>query len=290
MTEGTTPPAGHPLVAPPSDAFRFGRNWQRYLSEHFDPGREQIAAESLIELVGDLRGKSFLDVGCGSGLFSLCAHKAGAASVLSLDVDPDSVAATRSLHEQAGAPSNWRVMHRSILDADLLAELEPADVVYSWGVLHHTGAMYEAIGNAARLVAPGGLFAIAIYNRVVARWLDSDRWLQIKRTYNHVPRIAQRAMEAAYGAYWLLACLRNRENPVRVARDYRESRGMALWTDMLDWLGGYPYEFATVDEIVSYCEQRCGLRSLKTLPLTSRDTGNNQFVFIRLDSTEAPLP
>jgi SAM-dependent methyltransferase len=229
-------------VAPPPDAFRFGRNWRRYVSTYLDAGRERVAAESLRDLVGDLDQRSFLDVGCGSGLFSMCAYRAGAVDVVSIDVDPDAVTATRELETRAGAPTNWRILHQSILAPDILAELEPADVVYSWGVLHHTGDMYTAIRNAAALVKPGGRFAIAIYNRVTGRWLDSKRW-------------------------WQNEC--------------RQARGMALWTDLVDWLGGYPYEFATPEEIIDFCEGSCGLRSIKTLRVEPRDTGNNQFVFER---------
>ena len=263
----------------PPDTFRFGRNWQRYLSTYLDAGREGIAADSIRQLVGDLEGKTFLDVGCGSGLFSLCAHRAGAAGVVSFDVDPESVAATRVLHQRAGSPDSWRVLYGSILDSDFLQELNCADVVYSWGVLHHTGDMYTAIRNAASLVSPGGVFAIAIYNRMRGRWLDSRRWWHIKRAYSRASRPGQRAMELAYSTYWLLGQLRGRQNPFRVARDYRNSRGMALWTDMIDWLGGYPYEFASAQEIIDFCQQDCTMRCIKAIPVGEGDSGNNQFVF-----------
>jgi 2-polyprenyl-6-hydroxyphenyl methylase/3-demethylubiquinone-9 3-methyltransferase len=264
-----------------ADTFRFGRNWQRYVTNHLDGDRERIAADSLCDLVGELQGKSFVDIGCGSGLFSLCAHRAGAASIISMDVDPDAVAATRQLHAAAGAPETWRILHRSILDDQVIDELGSPDVVYSWGVLHHTGDMYKAIANAAAAVPAGGTFAIAIYNRVSEGWLNSRRWWTIKRAYNHTPRPLQAGMELAYAAYWLLACLRNRQNPVREAREYRSSRGMALRTDLVDWLGGYPYEYATAREIVDYCENSCGLRCKRVIPTPGDGTGNNQFVFER---------
>lgn len=271
----------HPQPQPAADAFGFGRNWQHYVGTYLDSDREQIAAESLRDLVGDLRGKTFLDIGCGSGLFSLCAHRAGATQVVSIDVDPDAVAATRELWSRAGGPDTWRVLHRSILDPQTAAELAPAQVVYSWGVLHHTGDMYTAIRNAADLVESGGLFAIAIYNRVSDGPFTSERWLRIKRAYNRAPRPAQLAMEAAYAVYWSLVTLRSGESPLHAAREYRRSRGMALRTDLVDWLGGYPYEFATAEEIVGFCERECGLHMLRTLPVPAGGTGNNQFVFQR---------
>jgi SAM-dependent methyltransferase len=264
-------------VDAPPDAFRFGRNWQRYVSRYLDSDREHVAAQSLHDLAGDLRGRTFIDVGCGSGLFSLCAYRAGARAVISLDVDPDSVATTCQLHTRSGSPVNWRVIRGSILNLALIETLEAADVVYSWGVLHHTGDMYTAIRNAGSLVKPGGQFVIAIYRRIDDRWLSSERWLRIKRAYNHAPRIVQLAMELTYAAYWLLGRLWRRQNPVRIAREYRKSRGMALWSDLVDWLGGYPYEYATVEEITDFCRASLGMTPLKIVPGDS----NNQFVFER---------
>src|SRR5215204_3882636 len=183
----------------PADAFAFGRNWQRYVDRYLDPVRVEIAARSLQTLIGeDLTGKVFLDIGAGSGLFSLCAHQAGAAKVVSIDVDPDAVEACRQLRASADSPPSWDVMEGSILDEAFISRLPQGDVVYSWGVLHHTGDMYAALRNAASLVRPGGLFCIAIYNRVTGRFLDSERWWKIKRRYNHSPRPVQWAMEMAF--------------------------------------------------------------------------------------------
>lgn len=282
MTQANVGLPSGPTVAPP-DAFRFGRNWQRYVSGYLDDDRERIALESLHQLVGDLRGKTFLDVGSGSGLFSLCAFRSGASQVVSVDVDPDAVDSTAHLRARAGSPENWRVLNGSILDPRILTEVEPADVVYAWGVLHHTGDMYAAITNTAQLVNPGGRFAIAIYNRDTSRWLNSERWWRIKRAYNHAPRVGQRAMEAAYAVWFVAGRIRGRQNPIRIAREYRQERGMALWTDLVDWLGGYPYEFASATEIIEFCESSCGLRCVTLHPVPFDGTGNNEFVFERPD-------
>jgi SAM-dependent methyltransferase len=272
-----------PRLAAPDDAFGFGRNWQTYVAEHLTEEHERIAQESLADLVGvSLEGRSFLDIGCGSGLFSSSAHKLGATPIVSIDVDPDSVASTRNLRERAGSPQSWNVLAGSILDAEFIAELEPAEIVYSWGVLHHTGDMWTAIDNAATLVAPGGRFVIAIYNDVrSARFFNSRRWQRIKRLYNHSPRPVQVAMELGYRGYHAANQLRKGQSPLAFSREYRATRGMALKTDLIDWLGGYPYEFATPDQIVAYCESCTGLRTLEVRSLSERDTGNNEFVFER---------
>jgi SAM-dependent methyltransferase len=269
-------------VTAPGDAFKFGRNWQTFVAEHLDPTRRRIAKDSITDLLGDLSGRSFLDIGAGSGLFSLSAYELGAASVHSVDVDPDSVASCRNLRDAAGAPDNWTVEFGSILDDAVVERLEPADIVYSWGVLHHTGDMWTAIRNAAKLVKPGGTFCIAIYNTATdRRLLTSERWLKIKRTYVHAPRPVHWLMEQAWLGFWALDEVRNRRNPVKSAREYRQTRGMALKTDIVDWIGGYPYEHATADEIVGFCERECGMKSRRVIAMGPADTGNSEFVFER---------
>jgi SAM-dependent methyltransferase len=265
-----------------ADAFAFGRNWQRYVDRYLDPERIVIASQSLADLIGEsLQGKTFVDIGAGSGLFSLCAHRAGAVRVISVDVDPDSVASCRTLKERSGDPESWEVVEASILDPNLHALIPKGDVVYSWGVLHHTGDMWTAMRLAAELVKPGGLFCIAIYNRSTDRFLNSERWLRIKRSYNHAPHGIQRLMEGAFLSYWSARQLYARQNPLRIAREYKRSRGMALMTDLVDWLGGFPYEFATVDEVVAFCTRQCPMEVVKVLGVRPRDTGNNQFLFRR---------
>lgn len=272
-----SPTTTEPVTRPP-DAFAFGRNWQRYVERHLDPERIAIAARSLTELIGeDIAGKVLLDVGAGSGLFSLCAYRAGAAEVISVDVDPDSVRSCAGLRAATGEPETWTVLEGSILDPELVGLLPQCDIVYSWGVLHHTGDMYAAIRNAASLVRPGGLFCIAIYRRITGCFLDSERWRRIKRRYNHSPRPVQRLMELAYFTYWLALQLKHGRNPLRLAAEYKAARGMALTTDLVDWLGGYPYEYASGDEITSFCEAECGLETLKVVS----GKGNNEFVFRR---------
>jgi len=269
-------------TAPP-DAFHFGRNWQRYVERYLNPTRERIARQSLIELLeADLSGRTFLDIGAGSGLFSLCAYQLGAKRIVSVDVDAESAESCRALRTSVGDPPHWEVIQGSILDRALLERVALADVVYSWGVLHHTGDMYTAIRNASQLVAMDGIFAIAIYNHARGRRLDSTRWLAIKRTYNRLPRSAQIASELAYQAAWFVNELRHGRNPMRMAREYKRSRGMARRTDLIDWLGGYPYEFAAAEAIVEFCERECGLRAEKVLSVPPTGTGNNQFVFRRV--------
>ena len=146
--------------------FEFGKNWQRYL-RHLSEERIQEAAKSLSTTLGlpDLREKTFLDIGSGSGLFSLAAMRLGAKKVHSFDYDPESVACAQELKGRYFSQSNnWTIDQGSVLDFPYLSGLGQFDVVYSWGVLHHTGNMWVALENAVHPVAPNGWFLIALYN------------------------------------------------------------------------------------------------------------------------------
>jgi 2-polyprenyl-3-methyl-5-hydroxy-6-metoxy-1,4-benzoquinol methylase len=128
-----------------SDRFRFGENWWSFLKT-LDDDRIAEAERSLTTMLGraSLAGLTFLDVGCGSGLFSLAAMRLGAAKVHSFDFDPVSVACAESLRERFFAgTARWSIERGSATDAAYVASLGAWDVVYSWGVLHHTGAMWN---------------------------------------------------------------------------------------------------------------------------------------------------
>jgi len=267
--------------------FDFGRNWASYVARALDPAREEAARQSVANLVGadDLRGRTFLDLGSGSGVFSLAAFRMGA-TVTSLDLDPMSVECCKQLREAAGASPRWTVLQGSILDDAAIARLPQADIVYSWGVLHHTGQMWRAITLAASRVAPGGLLCIAIYNRVESRVTGSDTWRRIKRTYVSQPRPIRMLMEWGYGAYKSAALLVTLRNPFKVAKAYRRERGMSLWHDWVDWLGGYPYEFASPAEIFDFGRATLGFELIRMR--TTSSLGCNEFVFRRPASASAP--
>ncbi len=256
--------------------FAFGENWQSFRESALDERRVEAATRSLRGLLGDLAGKRFLDVGCGSGIHSRAAHELGAL-VVSFDVDPESVACTRAVR---GGARDWEVREGSALDDAFMLSLGTFDVVYAWGALHHTGDMWRAFDLAARAVGSRGLLAVAIYNRVHGRLdeLSSESWRTIKRAYNHGSRARQHAMLAAYVTWRIAVSLTKLENPLREARG--NPRGMSWLHDARDWVGGFPYEFATADEVEHFASSRGFVTRARVLA-PPNGWGNNELVFAR---------
>lgn len=257
-------------------SFSFGENWQKYLAELTEE-RIREAESSLRHSFASatLEGQSFIDVGCGSGLFSLCAYRAGANPIISLDIDPQAVACAQSLQQRVAPGADWQTLSASILDDEFLAGLPPATNVFSWGVLHHTGAMWRAIENTLKVVAPGGRCCLALYNRPN----HPRRALALKRLYNRLPRPLRFLMRVAYGTAWLAVVTLHRRNPLLFVRDYGKLfRGMSFWRDVEDWLGGLPYEYATPDEVTSFVSTR----GLVMINIIVRPPGAcNEYLMIR---------
>jgi SAM-dependent methyltransferase len=264
--------------------FRFGRNWQSFREKAWSEARVNEAVRGLDALVGraSLEGKSFLDIGSGSGLHSLAAKKLGASKVVSFDYDKDSVACTKEVRDAGpdGEKKGWEVKQGSVLDLEFMRSLGTFDIVYSWAVLHHTGDMWKAIEQAMIPVRPGGLFAIAIYNRVKGKLgtLSSEQWAKVKRAYSEGTPLRQNAMLAAFVAWRLAVTTTDLRNPIREIREYKKSRGMSWMHDARDWVGGYPYEFATSEELERFFEKR-GFRVKTKIPIEGEGWGNNQLVF-----------
>lgn len=228
--------------------YGFGENWLRF-SELVGETRVEGSKAALREALQlqELEGKTFLDIGSGSGLSSLAARRLGA-KVTSFDYDSDSVRCTQLLRAKfAPEDADWQVLQGSVLDPEFMSQLEPADVVYSWGVLHHTGRMFDAVRAAAQKVRPGGLFCVALYRRTAL----CGFWKVEKRLYSKAPQAVRRAVQAAWIAKTRLAFAVKGRSFEQMVREYGvdpQSRGMDYYRDVDDWLGGYPYESITPAE------------------------------------------
>lgn len=261
--------------------FEFGRNWSRFLSTLDDRAIDE-SMQSLQKNLGlqSLAGLTFLDIGSGSGLSSLAARRLGA-RVISFDFDPHSVACTRELRRRYfpdDTAAEWSVEEGSVLDNQFMTQLPTADIVYSWGVLHHTNAMWPALEASIAKVKAGGLFYIALYND--QGW-QSKNWRMVKKLYN-ANAVGKVAVIVGAGLCFMwpkkvLGELLRGRNPVHYWTRYRSNRGMNAWYDMLDWVGGYPFEVASGDTIFKWGRER-GF-DLQSLTLVGGGYGCNEFVF-----------
>jgi SAM-dependent methyltransferase len=259
--------------------FEFGANWKDF-AKSIDQERIAAAIDGLRKLFPDgLAGKSFLDIGCGSGLNALAALSLGAASVTAVDIDENSVSTTQAVLAAHAPDANWRAKVVSVFDAqpDTLGTF---DVVYSWGVLHHTGDMWRAIEHAAKLTSPSGLYVIAIYTKTPL----CGFWQYEKAFYSKSPKLVQAILRYGYIAASAGSMLVQKRNPVTFAKNYKSSRGMRWSNDIHDWLGGYPYESASAGDIRTALE-KIGLVEVRSFPTDPgsgfSSAGCGEYVYLR---------
>jgi SAM-dependent methyltransferase len=253
--------------------FDFGSNWQDFSEQRLSFERINLAAGSLQSLLqrDSLISTDFLDIGCGSGLFSLAAYQLGASRVIGIDVNSRCVSVSNRNRDLFAPNAPIIFIEDSILNKEIPDKLGQFSIVYAWGSLHHTGSMWEAIHNAEKLVKPGGILVLAIYNE----HFTSPLWGLIKKSYNHLPGLGRKIMAMTFaGVIYLAKFLVTRRNPVE------KERGMDFWYDVIDWIGGYPYEYSTPQKIRSALEAD-GFKLQRFLPATV-PTGCNEFVFEKL--------
>ncbi len=260
--------------------FEFGKNWAGFLRvlDEERIGHAETALAQMLERK-TLVGLRFLDIGSGSGLSSLAARRLGA-TVVSFDYDPASLACTRELRRRYFPDdAAWHAEPGSALDEAYLGGLGTFDIVYSWGVLHHTGSMWRGLELAGQRVRPGGHLFIAIYNDQ-GNW--SRRWARIKKFYCS-GRLGRWLVTGTFIPFWvarnMVADLIWARNPVSRYRGYGKRRGMSVVHDWIDWLGGYPFEVAKPEEIFEFYRAR-GFQLTK-LRSVAGSVGCNEFVFAR---------
>lgn len=265
--------------------FRFGDNWLRFV-ESIDEKVIKSAEKGFNKLISTeaIKGKSLLDIGCGSGLHSLAALNQGAKSVLAVDIDPVCLDATRNVLSRHYDGDNWQCKDVSVFDLTR-AEYGTFDIVYSWGVLHHTGDMYNAISKVLDMVSPGGLCVLALYRRTRL----CGFWRLEKKFYSGSSQFRQYLARRLYIALYRLRCLVKGVSMKQEIRDYYKKRGMNFYHDIHDWLGGYPYESTTPQELQRHVDAFGGFRLLQCFECKSSRMGIfgtdcDQFVFQRTSS------
>jgi SAM-dependent methyltransferase len=273
-------PSAPPSLKHVSTHFAFGQNWASYAGI-IDDARIVEAGRGLVRLLGEngLAGKSFLDIGCGSGLHAVAAARLGASRIVAVDLDPVAIETARAVLRHHAPSSASEVRQLSVFD------LAPEtfgrfDVVYSWGVLHHTGAMHEALQRAVQVMAPGGLFAFALYHRTRMCGL----WRHEKRWYASASPPVQRAARAVYIALLRLRFLLTGGDFHSFVANYQGQRGMEFGHNVHDWMGGYPYESILAAEVEALM-RRLGLVHVRSVvsPLTTGffGSGCDEYVYRR---------
>jgi 2-polyprenyl-3-methyl-5-hydroxy-6-metoxy-1,4-benzoquinol methylase len=265
--------------------FAFGKNWLEY-GEKIDEARIEQACADLRRLAGRDRmdGRGFLDIGCGSGLHSLAAVRMGATLVRGIDIDPDSVEASRRTLQRFEPNADAQFSAVSVFDT---SPQDPGtfDVVYSWGVLHHTGDMNRALAKAAELVKPRGQLLIALYHKTPF----CGMWRMFKRRYSKSRPEAQRRTMDRY--IWLMKqrhALLGQDFTEYVS-NYQTLRGMDFHNDVHDWLGGYPYESIEPEACVRFFNtlgfqlERSFVAKPKRMLSGILGTGCDEFAFRKVD-------
>lgn len=253
--------------------FDFGENWEKFSIGTLNSAKFLECKNSLASLIGvqNLNGLSFLDVGCGSGVFSISAKELGAAKVVGIDVNPKCIATSKRNQEVLlGKTSGIAFVLLSVFDEAGVRNLGPFDVTYAWGSLHQTGDMWRAVDIASQTVKKEGLFVLALYNK----HFTAPFWDAVKYVYNYSPSWMKKALAIVFtGIIFVAKFAVTFKNPLK------KERGMNFYYDVVDWIGGYPCQYASKEEVLSFMATR-GFRLVRHVP-PAVPTGNNEFVFVR---------
>ncbi len=262
--------------------FGFGENWLEFEGGGVKEKEIVLAQKSLQDWLGldDLQGKTFLDIGSGSGLFSLAAREMGAEKVYSIDYDEQSVECTKRISMRETMPHSWTwtIERGNVLDRAYMKNFYNSyDIVYSWGVLHHTGNMMLALEQAGKCVKENGILFISIYND---QGIESKIWKKVKKVYNQVSERKKRILLVfsslyLYGYKRTGMILKSSES-----KNLKTERGMNEYTDLIDWVGGYPFEYVAPEKIITFYLNR-GLELKKLMAPGRKYGGCNQYLFVK---------
>ncbi len=235
-----------------STHFAFGKNWSDY-AKTITEEKINDAVKELSRLLNgyDLKGKTFLDIGSGSGIHSLAALKLGAKSIVAIDIDYNSTKTTQqTLAKYEEHHGQWKALNINIFESNAVID-EKFDVVYSWGVLHHTGDMKHALEQSISYLNNDGHLLIALY--VATPFCGI--WKHLKWFYSKLPTLLQKPILWLYSALRLIIMPLKGKNPITFLKNYHKNRGMNFLHDGHDWLGGYPYQSISKTDLQKLLEK-----------------------------------
>lgn len=247
--------------------FGFGQNWAEFIEKNLS---DSIVEDSINHMKSfmkreTLEGLRILDIGCGSGIHSLAMKRLGAKEVVAFDYDVNSVETSKKVREWSGMSEGWHIEQGSVLDKAYMESLGKFDVVYSWGVLHHTGSMWEAVKNATIPLNKDSEFYIALYSSDTYIDPPPEEWIRIKKAYNYASPVKKKLMELHHLYRQVIAPeIKAGRNFVDAIKNYG-SRGMNIWADIKDWLGGYPMEFASLQETRTFIADEIGFNLVNVI-------------------------
>ena len=268
--------------------FRFGNNWENFVDNNLDDKsiKEAISCtKKILDESGiNIKDKRIIDIGCGSGLFSLVALELGAKFVMSFDFDPDSVNCTNFLLKSRNFDQEkYKCIEGSILEDSFIKDLGKYDLVYSWGVLHHTGNLFKALKNASSLVNEDGLIFISLYQKTIF----DPFWKIEKKFFSSSSKSIQLFICKAWMLVLRFLYTIKGKSFNKVVSNYFMNRGMNFYNDVYDWLGGYPYEGIDTKECVKYFKN-IGFKN-KLLKKRSKffaiTSGCNEYIFSKISTS-----
>jgi SAM-dependent methyltransferase len=268
--------------------FNFGDNWRR-LVKVISEDKLKYAIQDIQSFMApeSISGKSFLDIGCGSGLHAVAAWRLGAREVTTVDLDPKSLKHVQQLKKVFNIPDSFPWTHYvgNIASLEGLDNVSLSDVVYSWGVLHHTGDMWSSINNASSFVKTNGYFYIMIYRDAYL----APFWKYLKKAYTFGPSFLRLILRGFFVSLFFMLLLAKHRSISKVKqriRDYDRNRGMSWYIDIVDWIGGYPFEWASASQVCDYLASS-GFKLQKIYPPVSPQpvgllgTGSYQYLFAK---------
>ena len=212
----------------------------------------------------DIEGKSVLDAGCGTGIFSIIFARNGAASVLGIDISEGSLETAKALKTKFDL-ENASFQKQDMLDLPFADE--SFDIVWAWGTVHHTTDPFKAMSELIRVLRAEGSILLAVYTRTRVTFLHEI----IRKALVRTPRKTWKALSK------ILALVLS---PVVYFFKKREKsrKGEKLEELIMDWYFVPIRHYYYPEEIKVFLEEQ-GFTIEKYLPASGRFNSTSNFIY-----------